>query len=102
MADFNDRLEWNDEDEYWRGSFRSRPYASGGSPDYEAFRPGYRYGFESARRYQDRNWNDVESDLSRGWSTYEHRGNSTWEQVKGAVRDAWDRVTGRRSVGSRS
>jgi len=33
---------------------------------------------------------DVETDLPRSWNAYEHRGTSTWEQMKEAVRDAWD------------
>jgi hypothetical protein len=96
MADQNDRAGWEQEDEYWRSNYRNRPYASGAASDYEMYRPGFRYGYESAARYQDRKWEDVESDLSSGWGKYEHRGTSTWEQVKGAVRDAWDRVTGKR------
>lgn len=43
-------------------------------------------------------WEDVETDLSRSWNAYEHRGTSTWEQMKEAVRDAWDRVTGKHTV----
>jgi hypothetical protein len=101
MTDRNDLLGWDDEDTYWRTNYRSRPYASAGTNDYDYYRPGYRYGYESANRYKDRDWNDVESDLSRSWDSYEHRGNSTWENVKGAVRDAWDRVTGKRTSGVR-
>jgi hypothetical protein len=101
MADFQDRLKWEDEESYWRTNWRTRPYASSGSADYNVYQPGYRYGYESANRYSDREWNDIESDLRTNWSTYEHRGSSTWEQVKGAVRDAWDRVTGHRHTGAR-
>jgi hypothetical protein len=101
MADFKDRLNWDDEESYWRTNWRSRPYASSESSSYESYRPGYRYGFESASRYSDRDWNDVESDLRTNWNSYEHRGSSTWEQVKDAVRDAWDRVTGHRTTGAR-
>lgn len=97
MADRNNPLKWEDEDTYWQTNYRTRPYASS-STDYDRFRPGYRYGYESAGRYAGRHWNDVETDLSRGWSSYEHRGTSTWEQVKDAVRDAWDRVMGRQPV----
>ena len=62
---------------------------------------GFRYGYEAANKFQDQNWDDVEPDLTMGWDEYEHRGNSTWENVKDAVRDAWDRVTGKRHVGAR-
>jgi hypothetical protein len=101
MADTNNRLGWNDEDEYWRTNFRNRPYASSTGRDYDYYQPGYRYGYDAANRYRDRNWADVESDLSRDWDSYTDRGTSTWEQMKDAVRDAWDRITGNRSVGAR-
>jgi hypothetical protein len=65
------------------------------------YQPGYRFGFESAKRYSNRTWDDVEEYLSRDWNTYEHRGTSTWEDIKDAVRDAWDRVTRNRPVGVR-
>lgn len=101
MADMKTRPEWNDEDVYWRSTYRTRPYAASAGQEYEYYQPGYRYGYEAANRFQDRSWDDVESDLSRDWNAYEYRGTSTWEQMKDAVRDAWDRVTGRRSVGMR-
>jgi hypothetical protein len=99
MADINDP-RWNDEDTYWRENYRSRPYASSGDEDYDYYRPAYRYGYDAAGRYSGRNWSDVESDLSRDWQSYDARGTSTWEQVKGAVRDAWDRLTGNRTTGA--
>jgi hypothetical protein len=96
MADTNDQMGWNDEDTYWRANYSTRPYASSTGRDYDHYQPGYRYGYDAANRYQNRNWNDVESDLARDWNTYQHRGNSTWEQVKDAVRDAWNRMTSNR------
>ena len=101
MANVNERLGWNDEDTYWRSNFRQRPYASSAGNDYEFYQPGYRYGFDAANRFHNREWNDVESDLARDWNSYEYRGTSTWEQIKHAARDAWDRVTGHRHVGAR-
>jgi len=100
MANTNTRNDWTDEDTYWQQNYRNRPYFRQ-DQSYDVYQPGYRFGYESANRYQDRNWDDVESDLSRDWDRYEHRGQSTWDQIKGAVRDAWDRVTGKRSVGTR-
>jgi hypothetical protein len=101
MADLNTRSNWDDDDTYWRTNYRSRPYASAAGHEYDYYRPGYRFGHEAANRFQRRSWNDVETDLSRDWDKYEHRGTSTWEQMKGAVRDAWDRVTGHHTVGAR-
>jgi hypothetical protein len=93
--------DWEAEDEYWRRNYETRPYASSGTFDYDYYRPGYRYGYEAAHRYSDHQWDDVESDLRRDWDVYEHRGKSTWEQMKSAIRDAWDRVTGNRPAGAR-
>ena len=101
MAEGNDQNSgWDDEDDYWKTNYRNRPYVPSGSNDYDYYRPAYRYGVEAANRHQGRDWHEVESDLSKSWNTYEHRGHSTWEQIKGAVRDAWDRVTGKRTVGT--
>lgn len=100
MADQN-RLDWKDEDTYWKENFRTRPYASSTVNGYEYYQPGYRYGFDAANRFEGRDWNDIEPELSTSWDAYEHRGTSTWHQVKDAVRDAWDRVTGKRPAGMR-
>jgi hypothetical protein len=87
------KAAWETEDNYWFENFSSRPYALG--PDfYERFRPAYRYGFESAQHHVGRRWEDAEQDLREGWARYPHRGPSTWDEIKDAVRDAWDRVVG--------
>jgi len=87
--------DWSTEEQYWRDTFASRPYARA-DRGFDYYRPGYRYGFESAQQFRGKQWNEVESDLRGGWDRYEHRGQSTWENVKDAVRDAWDRVLRRR------
>ena len=92
--------EWSEHDAYWRANYRERPYASSANGEYTFFQPAYRYGYDAANRYGDRSWSDVESDLAKGWNSFEQRGTSTWEQMKAAVRDAWDRVTGHRPVGT--
>jgi len=89
------QASWDTEDNYWFENFSSRPYAIG--PDfYDQFRPAYRYGFESAQHHVGRQWDEAEPDLRQGWESYEHRGGSpsTWDEIKAAVRDAWDRVVG--------
>lgn len=90
-------MDWTMEDEYWHGNYANRPYI-GSNRDYSYWQPAYRYGYESAHRYQGRNWNDVENDLRSGWDTYPHRGSvrGTWEEIKAAVRDGWDRLVGNR------
>jgi hypothetical protein len=99
MADRDKPVDWDLEDEYWRTNYRTRPYVASG--DYEYYRPAYWYGYDAAQRYEGREWADVESDLERDWTTYEARGESTWEQMKHAVRDAWDRILGRKTITTR-
>ena len=45
----------------------------GSDRSYERWQPGYRYGWESAQRYQGRQWNDVENDLRSGLEVIEGR-----------------------------
>jgi hypothetical protein len=89
---------WNDEDNWWRNNFSSRPYATG--RNYDDFRPAYQYGFESGQHHMGREWDEVESDLKSGWEKFEGRrgAGSTWESMKSAVRDAWHRITGQHDV----
>ena len=84
---------WDDEERYWRTAYLTRPYASGTA--YDVLAPGYRYGYDAARRSPLRSWTELEAELERGWESCAYRGQSTWDQVKAAVRDAWDRVTQR-------
>jgi hypothetical protein len=85
------QLDWGTEESYWRDGYRSRPYASA-DRDFDYYRPGYRYGFESANRHRGREWDEVEAELRAGWEEYEHRGDNAWSHMKDAVRDAWNRV----------
>ena len=86
--------QWDTEESYWRDNWSARPYASA-DRGFDYYRPGYRYGFESANRYRGREWDEIESDLRANWATYEHRGQSAWDHIKDAVRDGWNRVTNR-------
>jgi hypothetical protein len=88
-------LDWSTEETYWRNNYASRPYARQGT-DFDYWSPAYRYGYDSAQRFQGHQWDEVESDLRSGWDQYEHRGRTTWEQMKDAVRDGWDRIVGNR------
>jgi len=81
------------EDEHWRQNYSSRPYIEKGA-DYEAYRPAYRYGWESYDRHAGQSFEDVEPQLSREWEG--RKSSLEWERARGAVRDAWDRVDERR------
>ena len=83
-----------DDDAYYRNDWQTNYATLGGS--YDDYAPAYRYGNEMRRdaRYQNRNWDDVESDLRSDWDTrYGSSGVSTWEKMKAAVRSGWNRMT---------
>jgi len=79
------------EDSYWRENHASRPYANA-NQSYDDYGPAYRYGWESRTKHAGKNYNEVESDLERGWDTAKAKSSLTWEHAKHATRDAWDRV----------
>jgi stress response protein YsnF len=68
---------------------------AGRSQTYEHWAPAYRYGYDLAAdpQYRNRDWPAIEADARRGW---EQRHKGTWEQMKDAIRYAWDAVRGRR------
>jgi uncharacterized protein (TIGR02271 family) len=71
-------------------------FAGRGYP-YEHWAPAYRYGYALASdpRYAGRDWAAIEADARRDW---EQRHGETWEESKGAVRYAWERLRGQRPV----
>jgi uncharacterized protein (TIGR02271 family) len=83
-----------DNDDFFRKDWQSNYSSLGGS--YDDYAPAYQYGnqMRSDARYQNRNWDDVESDLRSDWDTrYGSGGASTWEKMKAAVRRGWDKIT---------
>jgi hypothetical protein len=81
------------EDEYWRQNYRNRPYFKEGV-DYSEYAPAYRYGWEAGARedYQNRTFEDVESDLQRQWETDRTRYPRPWSEMREAIRDAYNRT----------
>jgi len=69
--------------------------AGGRGQAYEHWMPAYRYGYALARdpRYTGREWQALEAEARRDWEQ-RHRG--TWDEMKEAIRYAWDKVRGQR------
>ena len=85
-----ERLDPTVEDEYWRSSHGSQPYAVNGP--YEDYAGAYRTGYEGPARYEGRNFDDVEADLQKDYER--NRGNSTqdWTSSREAARASWMRA----------
>lgn len=71
-------------------------YAATGVP-YSRYDSAYRYGYRLANdsRYSTYDsWNDLEPEAQREWRQMNRTPNgNTWEEIKDAVRHAWERVT---------
>lgn len=87
----NDQLDLNAEERYWRDHWLARPYALA-DQTFEYYWPAYRYGAECTVRFHGHGWGDIENEARAGWEREEHRGGGTWDHVKDAVRDAWERI----------
>ena len=84
--------DWDAHDEYWRDNYGARPYTKADRA-YEYYQPAYKYGHESAFFYGGRAWDqEVESDLARGWEQARGTSTCTWDEVREAVRDAYERA----------
>lgn len=80
------------EEAYWRDNFAERSYV-GDQANFDDYGPAYRYGLDAHANYPGKDFDAIESDLSRDWSS--SRGNSRleWNDAKHATRDAWKRVS---------
>jgi uncharacterized protein (TIGR02271 family) len=82
-------------DEDFERDFRTQ-YSSTPGARYETYAPAYQYGYTTASdaRYRGKNWSDVEDTLRTDY--LRNNPNSKWDQVKGAVRYGWEKVTNKR------
>jgi len=80
------------EEAYWRDSYTTRPYYEKDYTYEEDYLPAYRYGWETRKQYADRRYDDVDSDLERGWENAKGSSRLGWEKAKLATRDAWHRI----------
>lgn len=85
------------EDLYWQETYRTRPYVTSNTP-YSVYAPAYRYGWEARNEFGDRSWSDSEAELARRWADTPYASTLGWDSASPAIRDAWDRATGRRVV----
>lgn len=78
-------------DEYWRENLTRRAYYN---PDigYDQYRKALEFGHAARQQYDPHiKFENVASDLESSWVA-QHAGNGmSWEQVRSAVEDAWQR-----------
>ena len=83
---------YTDYETRFRNAYSTR-YASSGT--WDEYSPAYRFGYDLANNasYHDYTWDRLETDAQTQWEV-EHP--NTWERFKGAIRDAWNEITGQR------
>lgn len=88
---WTDELDPAAEDSYWRENFSGRPYVTSGET-YDAYEEAYRTGYETYRNYLGQSFDEVEDDLRQDYARRSGEASLTWEKVREAARDAWQRV----------
>lgn len=81
------------EDIYWRKNFSTRDYVRRGSP-YEVYERAYRVGYEGFAKYghHGRTYEEVEDNLRSDYEALADQTELGWDEARGAVQDAWQRV----------
>lgn len=85
------------DDTFYRGHYESSPSRFGGRT-YDEVKPAYYLGQLASRNpdYRNRSFDDIESDLHRGWTTDSKFG--AWDDVRGYASEGFSR--GRAAVGN--
>lgn len=83
--------EYMDSDKATAGSSARTATATAAYTE-EQVRPAYRYGLESAGRYEGKRFEDVETHLKTDYEKNHGASGLGWQHARGAVRDAYDRT----------
>jgi len=89
------RSTWDDVSPTYRQTWQQKYGTMGGR--WEDSEPGYRYGHEMANddRYRDREWTQIEPELSTGYTDWARQGGYTsdgnaWDKVRDHARESWE------------
>ena len=77
--------------DHFKNTYRDTAYYSSGR-DWNDYEPAYKYGYDTYGQYRGQRFEDVESDLERGWEKTKANSRLAWTDAKGAVRDGWHYV----------
>jgi hypothetical protein len=76
---------------YWSENFRERDYVEKGS-SFDDYGPAYGFGVDVRAQNPGRDFDDLESNLSRTWPARRGSSSLSWDRAKHAARDAWNRI----------
>jgi hypothetical protein len=89
----------NEDDSYYRSHYESSPNRLA-DRSYEHARPAYQLGQIASQNpdYANRSWNEVESDLQRGWNADASKQYGDWSTVRPYASEGFNR--GRSTLGT--
>ena len=79
------------EEQYWEETYTTRPYVTANT-DYETYRPAYRHGVNAYTQYPNKDFNEIEPQMSNDWAGARGVSSLEWPQAREASRDAFDRL----------
>ena len=87
------------DDEYYRGHYESSS-SKMADRSYDDVKPAYHIGHVAAQNpdYANKNWNDVSTDLKRGWTPENTKKYGDWNAVSGYAGEGFNR--GRSTLGT--
>ncbi len=88
VAEAVNPTEYND---YFRENYRAAPYYRS-DRDWNDYSPAYQYGYDGYRSHAGRRFEEIESDLERGWDKTKANSRLAWGEAREAVRDGWHYV----------
>ena len=74
--------------EHFKTSYNTTPYYNS-ERSWNDYEPAYKYGYDKYDSYAGKKFEDVESDLERGWDATKANSNLAWNEARGAVKDGW-------------
>jgi len=77
---------------YWSENYSGRDYVENGS-SFDDYGPAYDYGVYARGQYPERDFDDVDAELSGDWPARRGASSLSWERARHAARDAWNRIT---------
>jgi len=85
------------EDLYWQENYKTRYYVTKDA-SYDIYGPAYRHGIDAYSKYEGRNFDEIEPQLSKDWE-FKNTGDLAlpWDAAKPAVRDAYERLASRKT-----
>jgi hypothetical protein len=79
------------EDNWLRDNFKTRPYVKPGDT-FEKYRPVYRHGAVAESKYGDVDFETIESDIESEWDRLGDTADYPYPEVRGAVKDSYERA----------